>query len=134
MEEAPSEPEPARAGAPVRARGPRRAGARESKAEEPEAPSAVEEPSAEAAEGRGAAEPDAGDTADLPAVEPEPESTPAPAAQSGGGEGSEGARLIALNMALNGTPREETARYLDENFDLADQNTILDEVYARVGG
>ena len=30
----------------------------------------------------------------------------------GGGAGSEGARLIALNMALNGTPREETAAYL----------------------
>ena len=47
-----------------------------------------------------------------------------------GADGSEGARLIALNMALNGTPREETAAYLDENFDLADQDAILDEVYA----
>ena len=37
-------------------------------------------------------------------------------------------------MALNGTPREETARYLEENFDLEDQDAILDEVYARVGG
>ena len=34
-------------------------------------------------------------------------------------------------MALNGTPREETSRYLEENFDLEDQGTILDEVYAR---
>ena len=50
------------------------------------------------------------------------------------GEGAEGARLIALNMALNGTPREETAQYLEENFNLADQEGILDEVYARVGG
>lgn len=47
--------------------------------------------------------------------------------------GSEGARLIALNMALNGTPRDETARYLSENFDLEDQDAVLDEVYARVG-
>ena len=30
----------------------------------------------------------------------------------------EGARLIAFNMALNGTPREETERYLRDNFDL----------------
>ena len=52
----------------------------------------------------------------------------------GTGEGSEGARLIALNMALNGTPRDETARYLEENFDLDDQDSILDEVYARAGG
>ncbi|MDQ4049520.1 MAG: hypothetical protein M3131_09110, partial [Actinomycetota bacterium] len=58
---------------------------------------------------------------------------PAPAASSEG-EGAEGARLIALNMALNGTPREETARYLEENFNLEDQDGILDEVYARVGG
>ncbi len=50
------------------------------------------------------------------------------------GEGAEGARLIALNMALNGTPREETARYLDENFDLEDSGAILEDVYARVGG
>jgi DivIVA domain-containing protein len=48
--------------------------------------------------------------------------------------GSEGARLIALNMALNGTPREETAQYLSENFDLDDQDAVLDEVYSRVGG
>ena len=47
---------------------------------------------------------------------------------------TEGARLIALNMALNGTPREETERYLAENFQLADRNALLDEVYASVGG
>jgi hypothetical protein len=47
--------------------------------------------------------------------------------------GSEGARLIALNMALNGTPRDETARYLSENFNLEDQDSVLDEVYSRVG-
>src|SRR4051794_40985882 len=61
----------------------------------------------------------------------------APAAESGGGRsirGAEGARLIALNMALNGTPRDETARYLSQNFDLDDQDALLDEVYARVGG
>ena len=52
----------------------------------------------------------------------------------GQGEGVEGARLIALNMALNGTPREETARYLNENFDLDDPEAILEEVYARAGG
>ncbi|HWE07955.1 MAG TPA: hypothetical protein VG325_01295 [Solirubrobacteraceae bacterium] len=47
---------------------------------------------------------------------------------------TEGARLIALNMALNGTPREETARYLSENFSLADAGSLLDEVYASVDG
>ena len=61
----------------------------------------------------------------------------APADTGRGGRsirGAEGARLIALNMALNGTPRDETARYLEQNFDLDDQDSLLDEVYARVGG
>jgi hypothetical protein len=42
-----------------------------------------------------------------------------------------GARLIALNMALDGTPREETARYLAEHFTLADPEGLLDDVYSR---
>jgi hypothetical protein len=44
----------------------------------------------------------------------------------------EGARLIALNMALNGQSREETDKYLAENFDLSDRAGLLDEVYATV--
>jgi DivIVA domain-containing protein len=47
---------------------------------------------------------------------------------------TEGARLIALNMALNNVSREETDRYLAENFQLADRATLLDEVYASVQG
>jgi DivIVA domain-containing protein len=102
-------------------------------------------------------------TARRPSFEPEPEPEPAdePAADTDtaetvaiGGEGeavpgngepeliegaegtddAEGARLIALNMALNGTPREETDRYLSENFQLADRDGLLDEVYASVDG
>jgi DivIVA domain-containing protein len=46
----------------------------------------------------------------------------------------EGARLIALNMALNGQTREETDRYLADNFDLDDRAALLDEVYATVEG
>jgi DivIVA domain-containing protein len=68
---------------------------------------------------------------------PQPESeTEAPAEGEPAPEGSddsEGARLIALNMALNGTPREETDNYLAENFELEDRAKLLDEVYARVG-
>lgn len=59
------------------------------------------------------------------------------AAAEGDGDGSddtEGARLIALNMALNGTPREETDRYLAANFRLEDRDALLDEVYASVEG
>lgn len=46
----------------------------------------------------------------------------------------EGARLVALNMALNGQARDETDRYLADNFDLGDRQGLLDEVYATVGG
>jgi DivIVA domain-containing protein len=56
------------------------------------------------------------------------------AGQAEGADDSEGARLIALNMALNGTPREETAKYLSENFQLSDRDGLLDEVYASVEG
>jgi DivIVA domain-containing protein len=49
-------------------------------------------------------------------------------------EASEGARLIALNMALDGSSRDETAKYLDEHFQLTDRERLLDEVYASVEG
>jgi DivIVA domain-containing protein len=49
-------------------------------------------------------------------------------------DGAEGARLIALNMALDGTSREETDRYLAENFKLSDRDGLLDEVYESVNG
>jgi DivIVA domain-containing protein len=45
-----------------------------------------------------------------------------------------GARLIALNMALGGTPREEAAAYLTAHYGLADVETLLDDVYSRAGG
>ena len=44
-----------------------------------------------------------------------------------------GARLIALNMALSGSPREDTARYLADHFGLAEPDALLDDVYARAG-
>jgi DivIVA domain-containing protein len=66
---------------------------------------------------------------------------PAPAAvstsaraASDGGDDLDGARLIALNMALNGEPREQADRYLAENFDLSDREKLLDEVYAAIEG
>jgi len=75
---------------------------------------------------------------DPPAVEPPAEAAaPAEAAppERRASEGDvEGARLIALNMALNGQSREETDTYLRENFDLDDRVALLDEVYATVEG
>ena len=43
-----------------------------------------------------------------------------------------GARIIALNMALGGSSRDETAAYLREHFELADRDALLDDVYAKV--
>ncbi len=58
---------------------------------------------------------------------------PMTAARTNGGD-DDGARLIALNMALNGTPREEADRYLAENFKLTDRRGLLDDVYSSVDG
>jgi hypothetical protein len=46
----------------------------------------------------------------------------------------DGARLIALNMALNGETREDADRYLAENFQLADRGKLIDEVFAAIEG
>jgi hypothetical protein len=41
-----------------------------------------------------------------------------------------GAKMVALNWAIEGRPREETDGYLAENYDLPDRAALLDEVYA----
>jgi cell division septum initiation protein DivIVA len=46
----------------------------------------------------------------------------------------DGARLVALNMALNGDSREKTDHYLAENYELADRAKLLDEVFAAIEG
>ena len=45
----------------------------------------------------------------------------------------EAARLVALDMALAGTPRDETEQYLAEHYTLADPGAILDDVYGLAG-
>ncbi|HXN38578.1 MAG TPA: hypothetical protein VN892_11100 [Solirubrobacteraceae bacterium] len=62
---------------------------------------------------------------------PEPPSAPAEAEAPGD---VDGARLIALNMALNGESRADTERYLAENFQLPDRLKLVDEVYAAIEG
>ena len=82
-----------------------------------------------------AAEP-APEPEDFAAAEPEPEPEPEPAppaAKADNGADEAGARIIALNMALGGSSREETAAYLAENFSLPDPDSLLDDVYAKVG-
>ena len=96
---------------------------------------ASREEAAEAAAAAPAEEPAAVTEAPAPAEEepaPVAEEPASPPASAAGGTGHEGARVIALNMALNGSSREETAHYLSENFDLDDPEALLDEVYARV--
>jgi len=61
--------------------------------------------------------------------------SPGPGAVSGSTSADlDGARLIALNMALNGESRADTDRYLAENFELADREKLIDEVYAAIEG
>ncbi|MBW3654225.1 MAG: DivIVA domain-containing protein [Actinobacteria bacterium] len=71
---------------------------------------------------------------EAPDAEPAGEAGPKAAGGGDDEEDLEGARLIALNMALNGQSRAETDRYLAENFDLTNRAALLDEVYATVEG
>jgi hypothetical protein len=66
-------------------------------------------------------------------VEQPPQAEPAPAA-AGNAADLDGARLIALNMALNGESRSDTERYLADNFQLPDRLKLIDEVYAAIEG
>jgi DivIVA domain-containing protein len=68
-----------------------------------------------------------------PVAAPAQPASPAPARAAGGND-LDGARLVALNMALNGESREQADRYLAENFELADPKKLLDEVYSAVEG
>ena len=67
---------------------------------------------------------------DLPPDEPA-----APGEAAGGRATAErdGARMVALNMALNGVTRADTQHHLEENFDIDDVEAMLDDVYARAG-
>jgi len=68
-----------------------------------------------------------------PEAEPEAEAEPAPPDADERPDDVEAARLVALDMALAGTPREETERYLAEHYALADPGAVLDDVYALAG-
>lgn len=71
-----------------------------------------------------------------PAPEPEPISPPPaeePVLHDDLPSDAEGARLVALEMALSGTSREETERHIADQFpSLHDPGDLLDEVYASV--
>ena len=72
--------------------------------------------------------------AGAPAAVPPPAPVEAAPAPNGARSTDEaGARLVALNMALEGSPRDATARYLEEQFELPDLQALLDDVYASAG-
>ena len=58
--------------------------------------------------------------------------SPSPPPEPKNGD-SAAARIVALDMALSGTPREDTDQYLAENYDVPDRAALLDEVYAAAG-
>lgn len=45
-----------------------------------------------------------------------------------------GARMVALNLVLDGVPRDEIEAHLDERYALDDRGALLDELYAKQGG
>jgi F0F1-type ATP synthase membrane subunit b/b' len=89
-----------------------------------DAASGRERPAAEAEPPPRAAEADADDAPKVASVQ-------APPPPAVGGD-LDGARLIALNMALNGESRAATERYLAENYQLADRSKLVEEVYAAI--
>ncbi len=83
-----------------------------------------------------------------PAPEPMPVPTPEPApppgetdrpAAAGGADAAErrsddaAARLVAMKLALDGTPREEAGMLLSSDYDVAELDALLDDVYAKAG-
>ena len=60
-------------------------------------------------------------------------SAPASADNGARSDDEAGARLVALNMALEGRPREQAATYLEERYEVSDVEALLDDVYASAG-
>jgi DivIVA domain-containing protein len=75
---------------------------------------------------------------ELAEPEPEPEVVPEPQVEperpaDALPDDEEAARLVALDMALGGVPRDETETYLAEHYALSDPAKLLDDVYAIAG-
>lgn len=63
---------------------------------------------------------------------PPPPPPPAPLPPAAARADEEGARLVALNMALTGSTRAEIDRYLAEHLGIRDRDRLLDEVFTHV--
>jgi hypothetical protein len=69
--------------------------------------------------------------AELAALRERPPALPARAA--GRSTDADGARIVALNMALEGETREAVERYLTDHFDVPNRERMLDDVYEAAG-
>ncbi|HEV7586043.1 MAG TPA: DivIVA domain-containing protein [Solirubrobacteraceae bacterium] len=69
-----------------------------------------------------------------PAAAQPPAAPELPVQPTATGGDLDGARLIALNMALNGQSREDAERYLAAHFQSIDRGKLIDEVYAAIEG
>ncbi|MGH2924424.1 MAG: hypothetical protein ACRDK1_00470 [Solirubrobacterales bacterium] len=72
-------------------------------------------------------------TAATPPPPASAEPSPTPKAEPSGA-GDAAARLVAMKLALDGTPRDEARTQLAAEFEVADLDGLLDEVYARATG
>jgi hypothetical protein len=119
---------------------------------EPEAPSALPVPEDQEQgsdpEGRSEAPQSAGSDPLDPEPEPEPsrdkpstedliaqlKGAEAASGSAGAGGGDEtAARLVAMNMALDGASREDVEQRMADEFGLSERDALLDEVFERAG-
>lgn len=74
-----------------------------------------------------------------PEPSPPPGETDRPAAASMDGDGAEprgdeaAVRLVAMKLALDGTPRQQAGKLLAADYDVAELDALLDEVYTKAG-
>jgi hypothetical protein len=66
-----------------------------------------------------------------PAEPPMEAAAPPAEAQGSRSDDEAGARMVALNLMLDGVPRDQIERHLDEHYALADRDGLLDDLYAR---
>ena len=97
----------------------------------PEAPAPEPEPLPARAPGRGGGEAEVAAAPSRCSGGRAPQVAAAPEPARSGDEAA--ARIVALELALAGTPREEAERRLAADYELPDRAALLDEVYAAAG-
>jgi outer membrane biosynthesis protein TonB len=68
----------------------------------------------------------------VPEPTPPPDEATPPQAANGATSDTASARLVAMNLALDGTSPDEAKRQLAAEFSVADLDSLVDEVYAKV--